>query len=344
MTSPDLALHYPHSELPAYGKLMEVADGVYWLRMPLPFALDHINLWLLKDTDGWCIVDCGFASDETRANWLQIFANLPDASTVTRLIVTHYHPDHIGLAAWLSQHFKLTPWMALGEFLTAHAAWSNTPGYTKEALHLLFHQHGMAKSELETMAARGNVYKKFVPELPTTFRRLQEGDAISIKNRDWKVITGFGHTPEHCALYCAELGVLIAGDMVLPRISTNVSVGTAEPDGDPLRLFLTSLNRFLELPKNTLVLPSHGKVFRGLHTRIAQLHTHHQERLQQILLACRTPQTALEVLPVLFNRKLDIHQIYFAMGEAIAHLNYLMHQGSVHRELGDDGIYRFTTC
>jgi len=337
----EASLHYHHAEVPGDGELTEVAPGVYWLRMPLPFALDHINLWLLKDNGGWCIIDCGFASDATRANWEQIFANLPENETVTRLIVTHYHPDHIGLAAWLSERFKLTPQMALAEFLTAHAAANNTPGYTKEALHVLFHQHGLAADQLKVMAGRGNVYQKMVPELPATFRRIREGDALSINQKSWRVITGYGHAPEHCALYCAELNVLISGDMVLPRISTNVSVGTAEPDGDPLGLFPSSLDRYLELPEDTLVLPSHGKVFRGLHPRIAQLKAHHAERLDQLAAACRTPQTAVEVLPVLFKRELDTHQMYFAMGEAVAHLNYLMHRGELRRDLGEDGVYRF---
>jgi glyoxylase-like metal-dependent hydrolase (beta-lactamase superfamily II) len=262
---------------------------------------------------------------------------------VQRLIVTHYHPDHIGLAAWLCQRFGLTPWMALAEFLAAHAAANNTPGYSKEASLHLFHQHGLTAEQRSVMAARGNVYQKFVPELPTTFRRIQEGDEIAINRRIWRVITGYGHAPEHCALYCAELNVLISGDMVLPRISTNVSVGSAEPDGDPLHLFLTSLERYLDLPADTLVLPSHGKVFRGLHTRIAQLRTHHEERLALLVTACRTPQTAMRVLPVLFNRELDSHQIYFALGEAVAHLNYLMHQGRVHRALDADGVYHFVS-
>lgn len=341
MTKPADTLDYPHAELPVPGGLIEVASGVYWLRMPLPFALDHINLWLLQDGDGWTIVDCGYASDETRALWEKIFAALPGGGEIQRLIVTHYHPDHIGLAAWLCQRFGLTPWISLSEFLTAHAASSSTPGYDKDDLVALFRQHGLDETRLQAMSARGNVYHRFVPELPAAFRRIRDGDDISINHRSWRVIVGFGHAPEHSTLYCEELGVLISGDMVLPRISTNISVGAAEPEGDSLRLFLESLEHYRDLPADTLVLPSHGKVFRGLHTRIDQLNLHHQRRLAELTAACNEPRSATELLPVLFQRELDIHQVYFAMGEAIAHLNYLMHRSQLQRISGADGVYRF---
>ena len=346
MAKPADTLDYPHADLPAPGGLIEVAPGVYWLRMPLPFALDHINLWLLQDGDGWTIVDCGFASDETRELWGKIFATLPGGGEpgdgkIQRLIVTHFHPDHIGLAAWLCQRFGLTPWISLSEFLTAHAARSCTPGYDKDDLVALFRQHGLDETRLQAMSASGNVYRRIVPELPAAYRRIRDGDDISINHRSWRVIVGFGHAPEHSALYCEELGTLISGDMVLPRISTNVGVGSAEPEGDPLRLFLESLARYRLLPADTLVLPSHGKVFRGLHTRIDQLNLHHEQRLAELMAACDEPRSATELLPVLFKRELDSHQTYFAMGEAIAHLNYLMHRGQLQRSTDSTGKHRF---
>jgi glyoxylase-like metal-dependent hydrolase (beta-lactamase superfamily II) len=168
-----------------------------------------------------------------------------------------------------------------------------------------------------------------------------DGNAVRIDGREWRVITGYGHAPEHSALYCAELGVLISGDMVLPKISTNVSVWATEPNGDPLRLFLDSLDRYAKLPPSTRVLPSHGLPFHGLAARVQQLHQHHEQRLQALLAECTRPVSAADVLPVLFQRPLDAHQILFAMGEAIAHLNHLMFQGRVARDADSEGVTRF---
>jgi glyoxylase-like metal-dependent hydrolase (beta-lactamase superfamily II) len=180
--------------------------------------------------------------------------------------------------------------------------------------------------------------------MPGQYRRMQDGDTLTVGGRPWKCISGYGHTPEHISLYCTELGLLIGGDMMLPRISTNVSVYDQEPEANPLRQFLDSIDRFGPLDADTLTLPSHGKPFTGLHRRIQQLHEHHAERLNEVLAACaEQPCSAAEVLPVLFKRALDLHQTTFAMGESIAHLHLLWHDGRLSRRLDDDGIYRFST-
>jgi glyoxylase-like metal-dependent hydrolase (beta-lactamase superfamily II) len=182
-----------------------------------------------------------------------------------------------------------------------------------------------------------------VPRVPTRFRRLLDGDTIRIGDHDWTCHVGYGHAPEHMSLHCADLGLLISGDMVLPRISTNVSVIDLEPEANPLPLYLASIERMRALPADTLVLPSHGKPFRGLHQRIAQLQSHHDERFADLMAACATaPQSAADLLSVLFKRKLDLHQTTFAMGEAIAHLNALWLAGKLSRSQGVDGIYRFS--
>jgi len=182
-----------------------------------------------------------------------------------------------------------------------------------------------------------------VPAVPPSYRRIQDGQWLRIGKHDWRVIIGFGHAPEHASLYCAELGLLIAGDMVLPRISTNVSVFAVEPEANPVQLYLDSLQKYADLPGDTLVLPSHGKPFRGLHLRIAQLLEHHRERLAEVAVACAQPQSAADIVPLMFKRKLDAHQLTFALGEALAHLNKLWHDGMLRREVGNDGVVRFSS-
>jgi glyoxylase-like metal-dependent hydrolase (beta-lactamase superfamily II) len=204
--------------------------------------------------------------------------------------------------------------------------------------------HGLADpGAIDKVRKRSNYYASMVPQVPPRFRRLMEGDELRIGEHDWRCHAGHGHAPEHISLHCRALRVLISGDMVLPRISTNVSVIDLEPEGNPLPLYLASIERMRALPADTLVLPSHGKPFRGLHARIDQLIAHHDERFDAVLEACaHEPQTAASLLPVLFRRRLDLHQTTFAMGESIAHLNALWQRGRLTRELGADGVYRFT--
>jgi glyoxylase-like metal-dependent hydrolase (beta-lactamase superfamily II) len=334
------ALQYPYAGPPPAGTVTEVADGVLWLRMPLPFALDHINLWLLRDADGWAIVDCGFGSDPTRAAWDAIFEQ---HAPVTRVIATHYHPDHVGLAGWLTRRWNVDLWMTEAEYLTAHAVWEGVAGYGGDALERLFRSHGLDAEGVAAIARRGNAYRRSVTELPMAFRRVSDGDRIRIGPHGWQVIVGHGHAPEHAALYCEDLGILISGDMLLPKISTNTSVWSTEPEGDPVGQFLRSIARFTDLPADTLVLPAHGLPFRGIEARVAALQAHHRDRLRELREACAgEPKTAADVLPVLFRRQLDSHQLYFAMGEAIAHLNRLLAEDAVTRSTGADGIHRFT--
>lgn len=250
----DNGLAYPFPEVPAPGTLIEVAPGVHWLRMPLPFALDHINLWLLADGDGWTIVDCGYATDVTKDLWERIFADCLAGRPVNRVIVTHYHPDHVGLAAWLTARFAVELWMPQAEFLTAHAVHQDMAGFVRIQSAELFRRHGIDDEWYQAFTTSQSSYRRGVPELPVQFRRIQDGDEIEINGRAWQVITGYGHAPEHASLYCSALGVFIAGDMVLPRISTNVSVWGYEPEGNPLRLFLDSLKRYVALPPETLIL------------------------------------------------------------------------------------------
>jgi glyoxylase-like metal-dependent hydrolase (beta-lactamase superfamily II) len=351
-------LHYPWSAPPASGTWTTLRPGVHWVRMPLPFALDHINLWVLDDEidgrAGWTVIDSGITDAVTKQAWERLFDTAFAGRPLVRLLCTHFHPDHFGLAHWLvaggdQARWSAPLWMsaaeyAFGRFLSLGA--DQTTG-SSAAAH--FARNGLDDPDaLAKVTARGSGhYPKLVPSFPPSFRRIQDGDEIAVgpahAKRVFRAIVGFGHAPEHVSLFCEQDRLLISGDMVLPRISTNVSVFDLEPDGDPLPRYLRSLDRMLLLPADCLVLPSHGLPFTGLHTRIAQQHTHHAERLAEVLAACATPQTAASIVPVLFKRALDLHQTTFALGESLAHLHALWHEGKLVRRL-DDGVYRFVAA
>lgn len=348
-------LDYPHGEtLPDTGATLELAPGVFWLRMGLPFALNHINLWLLKDEldtghglrQGWTVIDCGIDSEATRAAWETVFAEHLQGLPILRVIATHCHPDHVGLAHWLCERWDARLWMTAGEYAFARMMSAQLPGADGTAMFPHFRKHGLRDTaSVEQLQTRKHYYATMVPAVPEAYRRMQDGESVQIGGRAWRVITGFGHSPEHAALHCAAIGaekdLLISGDMLLPRISTNVSVFAIEPEADPVKLYLNSLGKFSGLEPDTLVLPSHGKPFRRLHVRIEQLQAHHAERLAEVLAACAVPQTAADIVPVMFKRPLDGHQLSFAIGEALAHLHTLWYEGRLTRRLDDDGTIRF---
>ena len=308
--------------------------------MPLPFALDHINLWLLDDGDAWTQVDCGYGDAATRALWERHFAGTLAGRALERVVATHYHPDHLGNGAWLARRFGCPLIMPQAEFLTAHAVAGEHSGYRVAAFCEFFRLHGLSPEYVAALEARGNQYLRGVPELPDTYQRLMPGAQLTVGANRWRVVNGYGHSPEHAGLYCRELGVCISGDMLLPKISTNVSVGPVEPEADPLTRFLASLCAFAELPAQTLILPSHGLPFTGAALRVDQLRAHHAARLAELEAAAQDWVTAADMVPVLFRRKLDIQQRFFAMGEAIAHLNHLWRGGRLERHDGG-GTFRF---
>lgn len=328
---------YPHAAPPPAGQTMAVAPDVLWLRMPLPFALDHINLWLIADGKTWTAVDTGIALDAVKEAWRSILSG----RRIGRLLVTHFHPDHLGLAAWLQEQTGAPLWITQGEYLTANAIHAQLAGYSVPAMVAFFRQHGLDEARCQALSARGNAYARGVPAIPATFHPLWEGEQVAIGDRSWRVIVGHGHAPEHASLYCGQDGLLISGDMLLPRISTNISVFAGVPDANPLAWFLASIDRLRELPADTLVLPSHGLPFRGLHARVDQLAAHHAARCEDLLGACVEAKSAAELIPVLFPRPItDPHQTMFAMGEAIAHLNYLEQARRLRRVI-ENGTIRY---
>jgi len=337
-----MILDHPWTTAPAPGDVVTVAPGIGWLRMPLPFQLNHINLWLLDDGAGWAIADTGVGLDDTRTAWEQLFAAHLGGRPVTRVIVTHFHPDHIGNANWLATRWQTEVWCTQGEWLYAQLAWRSRGGADGESRQAHYRRHGCSADALAQLARRGNHYPGLVPEVPAAFHRIREGDVLTIGARTFEVFTVGGHAPEHACLWDRSGGVLISGDQVLPKITTNVSISPEQPTANPLRLYLDSLRRFEPMARDTLVLPSHGLPFRGLPARLGQLRDHHAARLGEALDALREPRSAAELVPVLFRRELDSHQLTFALGEALSHLRYLEEEGRAVRVVDADGVHRFS--
>lgn len=336
-----MALAHPWTEPPAPGTTREVVPGVRWIRMPLPFQLDHINVWLLDDGDGWTIVDTGLGLPPTRERWQTIFANELGGRPVTRVVITHFHPDHVGNAGWITERFAAEFRATDGEWRAAQYALRSRDGKDLDTRLAHYRRHGVAVEDIDRLRLRGNHYPGLVPSLPASRRPLAEGETLTIGGREWRVMIVRGHSPEHACLSGESLRVLIAGDQVLPKITTNISVWPEWPRDNPLARYLDSLARFRPLAVDTLVLPSHGLPFRGLHERLDALRQHHDARLAEIASALVEPRTGAEIVARLFRRELDTHQLSFAIGEALAHLNYLEAQGRAIRVAGDDGVERF---
>lgn len=319
----------------------EIAPGLFGVRFALPFVLDHVNIWLLADGAGWTVIDAGLGDERTRASWETLLAGFLEGRPVTRVLATHFHPDHMGLAGWLCARTGADLWTSRTEWLTGRMLAQDVSEGFVAAGRALDRQAGLADPQIEARAGRGNLYRTRALVPPPSFVRVREGDQLRIDGGEWQVLVGRGHAPEMLCLYSAASNVLLAADQILPRISPNVGVWPSEPLANPLDDFLTSLAAFRALPEDCLVLPSHGQPFYGLHARIDQLIAHHEERLEKTLQACAAPATVLEIIPALFDRQLDAHQLGFALGEALAHLNYLVARDRLARRLDADGRLRY---
>jgi glyoxylase-like metal-dependent hydrolase (beta-lactamase superfamily II) len=341
------ALTYPYDAAPEPGSLREVAPGVHWLCMKLPFALTHINLWLLADgtkdkQTGWTIVDTGIANDDIKQNWERIFSERLDGLPVTRLICTHFHGDHMGLAGWLTERWNIELWMTAGEYYMARANYAIESEENVAARVAFYKSHGVSREALGVMGEPNRAFQRLITPVPRAFRKISGGEPVEIAGRAWFPIIGRGHAPEHACLWCPDLNVVIGGDILLPRISPNVSVRADEPFSNPLREYLDSLGGFTHVPADALILPAHGLPYRGLHARIADLHAHHASRLEALREFLEPPRAAVDCFPILFRREIEPGlSTAFATGEAIAHLHYLEKQGLARRERGADGLWRF---
>ena len=336
-------LEFVTEEAPAPGTVTELADGVFWLRFKLPMAgLDHINLYALRDGDGWVVVDTGIGWHEAKAQWERHFAELFGGRPVNRVICTHLHPDHTGLAGWICAKFGAPLLMTRGEYFLCRLLVADTGQPAPREGVAFYRKAGFTPEQIDLYKARFGGFGKAVEPLPHAYDRLTDGEWGRIGGRMWRVIIGSGHSPEHACLYCEELGLCLTGDQLLPNISSNVSVWPTEPEGNPLEDWITSCHTLIrELPEDTLIGPAHGIPFRGAHRRLNKLIEHHEKALDRLHAFCAEPKLATEVYSVLFRRPIDDRNRIMAVGESVAHLNCLKGRGLMSRRLNDRGQFTY---
>jgi glyoxylase-like metal-dependent hydrolase (beta-lactamase superfamily II) len=337
----DDTLRYPFDGAPGPGQARAVAPGVMWLRMRLPMAgLTHINVWALADQDGWTLVDTGMQTEDTAANWQQALAGPLGGREVRRVICTHMHPDHIGMSGWLTRRHECRLWTTRLEYITCRMLVADTGRAAPPDGVRFYRAAGWDEAALEHYRARFGGFGKAVHALPDSYRRVQDGEDLAIGGVSWRAVVGRGHSPEHLCLYSPALKVMISGDQVLPRISSNVSVFPTEPDADPLREWLESLAQIrTRVDDDVLVLPSHNEPFHGLHARLAGLIEGHERRLERVVQELAQPKRAVDVFSALFRRPVSVEMLGMATGESLAHLNCLLGRGLAQREADPAGVF-----
>ncbi|MFM0094568.1 MBL fold metallo-hydrolase [Paraburkholderia nemoris] len=335
-------LSYPCGTPPERGDTREVAPGVQWIRMPLPSALTHINLWTIADTDGYTLIDTGVFNDDSTAAWNEVLGGPLAGQTPSRVIVTHMHPDHVGMAGWLTRRFDCRLWMTRLEYLNCRMLVGDTGRAAPDEAIAFYRRAGWDESAISAYRQRFGGFGRMTSPLPDSYRRIQDGEVIRIGQHEWEVVVGSGHTPEHACLYCPSLRLLISGDQVLPRISSNVSVHPTEPDADPLADWLASIEKIRQrVPNDVLVLPAHNEPFIGLHERLDRLASSQLRALARLHAALQSPNRVIDVFGTLFARAIsstDASLLGLATGESIAHLNYLVARDQASIETDEDGV------
>jgi glyoxylase-like metal-dependent hydrolase (beta-lactamase superfamily II) len=333
-------LTYPWgTSSPSAGETIRIADGISWARLPMPGSLGHINTWLLDDDCGVVAVDTGLMLSTCSDAWKALFAGALKDVPLSRVLCTHLHPDHVGLAGWLCKQFDVQLWMTRGEWLTARMLTAKTDGETPNEVIQSQIAAGWSEGEIEAQRAVGWArFGKVVYPMPIAYRRIVDGDMLAMGNHMWRVVVGSGHSPEHACLLNEKSGVLVSGDQVLPRISSNVSINVSEPEANPLGEWLASIDKLLMLPDDLLVCPAHGEPFTGLHTRLVALRDEHHGRLDRVVEALAKPHRVVDCFGLLFNRAITNEHRELATGEALAHLRYLERQGRVARSI-ESGVH-----
>ncbi len=318
---------------------MDIADDIAWLRMPLPIALNHINLWLIRDNAAWVIVDTGIDTSRSRDIWQQTFEGAMRGDPASHVVATHLHPDHVGCAGWLVHEFDVDLWMTRDEYLLCRILAADTGKPAPEEGIRFYRAAGFTPEQLAIYQKNFGMFGRFVHALPEAYKRMADGDRIAFGSSHWEVIIGRGHSPEHACLYDSERKLLIAGDMLLPAISPNVSVWPTEPTADPLADWFASLDKLEKrLPPDVLVLPAHGKPFRGAHRRLEELRKEHVERLDQLLEVCTEPRRVTDLFAAIYRSAINDGNRIMATGEAIAHLNYLCNTGDMTADTDADHV------
>lgn len=335
----DRGLLYPFAEKPAPGEAIEVAPGILWLRMKMPMQLDHINVWLLDDGDGWTVVDTSINEQSSKDAWEAAFARYLGGRKVTRIVATHLHPDHVGLAGWIAEKFDAALYMSRTDYLMCRMLVMDTGKEAPEEGLRFYRAAGFPEEAIQRYRERFGGFGFGVYRLPQAFHRLQHGDVLPIGGREWRIVVGRGHAPEHVCLWSPEAGIVISGDQILPRISSNVSVFPTEPDGNPLQDWLDSCHMLRDLlPEDTLVLPAHNEPFRNVKKRLQDLIDGHEEGMAKLLAMLDTPKRAVDVFPALFRARISGGNYIMATGESLAHLNCLIARGEVVRTRAADGV------
>tara|TARA_B100000959_G_scaffold197408_1_gene206502 strand:+ start:4098 stop:5135 length:1038 start_codon:yes stop_codon:yes gene_type:complete len=336
-------LHYPLSKRPPDGETLEVAPDIYWLRMPLPIALNHINLWLLEGNEGWTIIDTGMATNESKTIWENLFEHSFKAKSLEKLVVTHMHLDHSGLAGWLADKWKIDPCFTEKEFLETLKISHGMDHKQREMSLDYYKKCGYDEESRQQFIERIEYRKSLATKLSNDFQHIKDQEVLQLSDGEWRIIVASGHSPEHACLYSETKNVFICGDILLPRITPNVSVNPTNPDSNPLGDWFDSLEKVKQsIPDDVLVLPSHGYPYQGAHKRIEAILRNHREKLEKIYSYTDDPKNVFELFPVLFESKINKHNQVLAVGETMSHLNYLVAENRLVRSIDENGLYLFS--
>jgi glyoxylase-like metal-dependent hydrolase (beta-lactamase superfamily II) len=342
MTTP--LITYPWDTPPAEGEAITVADGVLWMRLPLPMALDHVNVFAFDDGDSWTVVDTGFSSKKSKAIWETLLAGPLQGKPVSRLIATHHHPDHVGLAGWFMAKGAELLMPRTGWLMTRMLALDEQPTYPAETL-AFYKRAGMSAEEYaHRETERPFNFADCVEPLPLGYTRLVDGQTIQFGGRTWDIRMGDGHAPEHATFWSRDDNLIVGGDQLLPSISANLGVYPTEPDADPVQDWITACERFQPFATDDqLILPGHKLPFTGLPLRLRQMIENHHGALERLVEHLNEPRAGGECFTPLFKRSIGRSAYGLALVEAVAHLNHLHQTGVATRTMGDDGAWRWQT-
>ena len=329
-------------KLPVPLEPIEVAEGILWFRLPMPIALDHINIYLLDDGDSWVLIDTGLGDTRSIEIWTNILRKYLSKRPIQKIIVTHFHPDHVGLAGWLIERTDAEFWMTQIEWLSARQAYLTVDSGVSQAMSAFYKKANLKPDLIKIYDDIGNDYRSMVTPIPLEYDRIEHSTSFKIGDRIWKPVFGSGHSPDHVSFYCEKDRIMLGGDMLLPRITPIIAVWWQEPNADPLEGYIEFLKTLGSIGSDALILPAHNRPYKELQTRVADLISHHNERLEITYEACKNENSAEAIMQELFIRKLDPFQTRFAIGETIAHINNLIKKGTLKRRLDDDGVYFYS--